>query len=98
MMPRHCYDAALVADAARWEVYSDLGSSLHVMRQLGHWRPFTSASRKLYAEMVEWGVLAHEVMSQQDHQQSRRVGSPVLENSNVSWIARCFRAVSLLWQ
>jgi hypothetical protein len=82
MLTRPMYDAALRADAARWEIHSDLGASLHAMRQLGHWQPFTGLYLDTCARMVELGVLAHLVNSRTEHQQSRRVGPPAQENSN----------------
>jgi hypothetical protein len=81
MLSRPMYDAALRADAARWEIYSDLGASLHAMRQLGHWRDFTRASRGLFARLIAEAIEAH---APAQHQQSRRVGPPVQENSNAS--------------
>jgi hypothetical protein len=88
MLTRAMYDAALSADSARWEIHSDLGASLHAMRQLGHWQPFTGIYLDTCARMVELGVLAHLVNSRTEHQQSRRVGPPTQENSNAPQASR----------
>jgi hypothetical protein len=88
MLTRAMYDAALSADAARWEIHSDLGASLHAMRQLGHWQPFTGIYLDTCARMVELGVLAHLVNSRTEHQQSRRVGPPTQEHSNAEQTSR----------
>jgi hypothetical protein len=91
VLSQHMYDAALAAEHARWEIHSDLGASLHAMRQLGHWHPFTGNYADTCARMIELGVLAHAVMAQapvQDHQQSRRVGPPTQEHSNAEQTSR----------
>jgi hypothetical protein len=86
MLTRAMYNAALREDAARWEIHSDLGASLHAMRQLGHWRNFTRASRGLYARIIADAIEAHA--PEQEHQQSRRVGPPTQENSNAVQTSR----------
>jgi hypothetical protein len=85
MLTRAMYDAALREDAARWEIHSDLGASLHAMRQLGHWRPFTRASRGLFARLIAEAIEAH---APAQHQQSRRVGPPHQEQSHAEQTSR----------
>lgn len=71
---------AVGREAARWDISDpDLGASLHAMRQLGHWHPFTRASRKLYSE-----IIADAIAPVPEHQQSRRVVSPAQENADVA--------------
>jgi hypothetical protein len=100
------YLAALASDSERWFGYGRsrpgyLGLDLNIVRDHGHWPPFTSQEREVNARLVELGVLAHFVLAQplveQEHQQSRRVGPPILEQSHVSWIADCFSSLRHLW-
>jgi hypothetical protein len=84
------HDAALRTwlehDADRWTFGDDvIGWPLFTMQATGHWRPFTRASRQMYAALVGYAIEAH---APEPHQGSRRVGPPSPENSNAQQASR----------